>query len=150
MAGDMNRATLVGRVGSDPETKSTRNGGEMATFRLATGGKYKTANGEERDNTQWHSIVVYNERLVKLVRQYINKGSKLLVEGEIQTRKWQDQNGGDRYTTEIVLNFNAQILLLGDKGESSGGSSRHYPSGGGGGTKRTMTDADLDDEIPFD
>lgn len=143
----VNKVILVGNVGRDPETRNTQDGSEVVNFTLATSESWKDKQtGEKREKTEWHRIVIWNEHLGKIVQQYVSKGSKLYVEGQLQTRKWTGQDGVEKYTTEVVLNrFRGEITLLGD--------------GGGGGSPGRQTDAapeaseeeqpDLDDEIPF-
>lgn len=145
----MNRATLVGRVGADPEIRNTNGGGKVANFRIATSERWRDKNsGERKEKTEWHSIVVWGDGLVGIVEQYVNKGDQLLVEGQIQTRKWQDQNGNDRYTTEIVLNgFGSKLMMLGGKRED-GSSDPGSPSNGEQSRNDRSQDY-MDDEIPF-
>jgi single-strand DNA-binding protein len=118
----INKAILIGRVGKDPEIRATNNGKEIASFSLATSESWKDkASGERKEKTEWHNIVVFNEGLVSVVKNYVKKGSQLYVEGAIQTRKWQDSNGADRYTTEIVLQaYGGTLQLLGGRPEQSG------------------------------
>lgn len=151
MAGSLNRATLIGHVGKDPEIRSV-NSGKVANFSVATSETWRDKNsGEKKESTQWHSIVVWNENLVKIVEQYVKKGDKIMVEGQIQTRKWTDKDGNDRYTTEIVLSgFNGSILLLSNKSQDqnqnanrAGNSAREEPK------QEPNYASDLDDEIPF-
>lgn len=127
MAGSVNKAILVGNLGADPEVRQTQDGRPMATLSLATSEKWKDRNtGEQRERTEWHKVVVFNEGLVRVVENYLRKGAKVYIEGQIQTRKWQDQtSGADRYTTEIVLRgFNSQLQMLDSR--SSGGDG-DYP-----------------------
>ncbi|MFC5760558.1 single-stranded DNA-binding protein [Rhizobium sp. GCM10022189] len=165
MAGSVNKATLIGNVGADPEIRRTQDGRPIATLRLATSESWRDRNsGERREKTEWHTIVVFNEGLCKVVEQYVKKGAKLYVEGQIQTRKWQDQSGNDRYTTEIVLQgFNSTIQMLSSNGSgyrpggepddygldgdrAAGASSR---GSGSGGAPAGSFSRDLDDDIPF-
>lgn len=154
MAGSLNRATLIGHVGKDPEIRSV-NSGKVANFSVATSETWRDKNsGEKKESTQWHSIVVWNENLVKIVEQYVKKGDKIMVEGQIQTRKWTDKDGNDRYTTEIVLSgFNGSILLLSNKSQDqnqnanrAGNSAREEGPVGGGNVNYS---SELADEIPF-
>ncbi len=157
MAGSVNKVILIGHLGADPEIRHTQDGRSIASFRLATSESWRDKNtGERKERTEWHSIVVFAEGLAKLVEQYLKKGSPVYVEGQLQTRKWQDQAGQDRYSTEVVLQgFNANLTLLG-----SSGGNRPPPAGspddygtpardraattGPGGFSR-----DFDDDIPF-
>lgn len=157
MAGSVNKVILLGHLGADPDIRRTQDGRQIASFRLATSETWRDKNnGERREKTEWHTIVVFNEALARLAEQYLRKGSKIYLEGQLTTRKWQDQNGNDRYSTEVVLQgFNAQIAML-DRREGSG----HRPSGApedyGYDTDRAAGSAparparpDLDDDIPF-
>ena len=114
MAGSVNKVILLGNLGKDPEIRSMQSGSKMATFSMATSKKWKDKNTQEqRDKTSWHNIVVFGDGLVDIVEKYVKKGSKIYVEGELQTRKWEDQNGNDRYTTEVVLQgYNSNLTLL--------------------------------------
>lgn len=149
-----NRATLVGNVGQAPEIRSTQAGTRIATFSLATNERWKDkTTGEQREATEWHRVVVFNERLVEIVEKYVDKGKQLLVEGKIKTRKWTGQDGVDRYSTEIVLeNFAGALVLLG--GGTRGNrpppvaDPGAYGSAGGASPARARRD-ELDDEIPF-
>lgn len=152
MAG-VNKAILIGHLGKDPDVRSlNNNGNQVASFSLATSESWRDKRtGERVEKTDWHNIVIFNENLVKVVDQYCKKGSKVYLEGKLRTRKWQDKDGADRYTTEIVLeNFNGQLVLL--DGKSSGGSSS---SDDGGGERRpalsggSKPGAEIDDDIPF-
>lgn len=158
MAGSMNRVTLVGNVGKDPEVKSFQNGGKVVNFSIATAETWKDkTTGEKKEKTEWHNIAVFQDGLTGIVEQYVRKGSKLLVEGKLQTRKWQDQSGTDRYSTEVVLQGpDARILLLGDKsggGDNARGSTqrqaeqRESPDKSKHG--RSSFEDDLDDDVPF-
>lgn len=158
MAGSLNKVQLLGNVGADPEIKSLNSGDRCANLRIATSETWKDKQtGEKKEKTEWHRVCVFGDGLVKVIESYVQKGSKIFIEGQLQTRKWQDQSGKDCYSTEIVLKpFNGQLILLGAKGEgggerSSGGYSGGYASGGGGQTQQRREDfsADLDDEIPF-
>ena len=152
MAGSVNKVILVGNLGRDPEVRSTQDGAKIVQLSMATSGSWKDkATGERRERTEWHRVVILNERLADVAEQYLRKGSKLYVEGQLQTRKWQDKEGLDRYTTEIVLGrFRGQLTML-DSRSSEGGGAGGGPSeepaaagAGGGGAA-----SDLDDEIPF-
>lgn len=149
MAGSLNKVTLIGNLGKDPEIRTTSDGRELANFSIATSESWKDkVTGERKDKTEWHRIVVFNEGLVRVIKSYVKKGSKLYIEGQLQTRKWTDNDNQERYTTEIVLqNFNCSLILLDSKGEGSG---ENY--GGTNGSKQNPTNfdnSDLDDEIPF-
>ena len=142
MAGSLNKVTLIGLVGKDPAIRNMNNGKEMATFSLATSESWKDKQtGDKKESTQWHNIVIYNEGLVRVVKSYVKKGSKLYIEGALQTRKWQDNNGDDRYTTEVVLQgFNGSLIMLDGKSGGNGGGSQPVEYG---------EHPNDDDEIPF-
>ena len=148
MAGSLNKVSLIGNLGKDPEIRSMQNGNEVATFSLATTDYWKDKNtGEKKEKTEWHKIVVFSEGLVGVVKNYVKKGSRLYIEGALQTRKWTDKQGKDNYTTEIVLQgYNATILLLGGNDSNNSGNS-------GNSTKQRSKSAqeadDFHDEIPF-
>ncbi|MDQ6432860.1 single-stranded DNA-binding protein [Mesorhizobium sp. LHD-90] len=173
MAGSVNKVILVGNLGADPEIRRLNSGDPVVNFRIATSETWRDKNsGERKEKTEWHNIVVFNDNLAKVAEQYLKKGMKVYVEGQLQTRKWQDQSGQDRYTTEVVLQkFRGELQMLdargqggdqqvgysNDRGGRGGGSdfgysnagddhgsSRGAPARGGGGSSR-----DLDDEIPF-
>jgi single-strand DNA-binding protein len=164
MAG-VNKVILVGNLGDDPEARSLNNGGEVVNLRVATSESWKDRDGNRQERTEWHRVVIFNENLGKVAKSYLRKGSKVYLEGQIQTRKWQDQSGADRYSTEIVLQrFRGELVLLdsrgggggedfsGGGGFESGGSSGGFGSGGGG-TRQSRPapafDSDLDDDVPF-
>lgn len=163
MAGSVNKVILVGNLGADPEVKQFQNGGQVCNLRIATSENWRDkATGEKKEKTEWHAVSIFSEGLIKVAQSYLKKGSKVYIEGKLQTRKWQDKDGNDRYTTEIVLQgFDATLVMLDGRGEgggaSSGGGGRDtgYSGGGGGGASRTMSgpkesfNQDLDDEIPF-
>ena len=141
MAGSVNKVILIGNVGADPEIRRTQDGRPIANLRIATSEQWRDRNtGERREKTEWHNVVVFNEGLTKVVEQYVKKGAKLYIEGQLQTRKWQDQSGNDRYSTEIVLQgFNSTLTMLdgrgeggGDRGGDGGGGGRSNDFGGGG------------------
>lgn len=141
MAGSVNKVILVGRLGADPDIRSMSNGGKVVNLRVATSESWKDKSGERKEKTEWHSVVIYSEGLVKVCESYLSKGSQVYIEGKLQTSKWQDKDGHDRYTTEIVLQgFNATLSIIsgGKKGESENNSSNSSPSAEG-----------IDDEIPF-
>jgi single-strand DNA-binding protein len=133
MAGSVNKVILVGNVGADPEIRRTQDGRPIANLRIATSESWRDRNsGERREKTEWHNVVVFNEGLCKVVEQYVKKGAKLYIEGALQTRKWQDQNGNDRYTTEIVLQgFNSTLTMLDGRGGGEGQSGGNVGYGGG-------------------
>ncbi len=163
MAGSLNKVMLIGNLGKDPEVRSFQNGGKVCNFSLATSENWKDKNtGERREKTDWHNIAIFNENLVRIAEQYLKKGSKVYIEGTLQTRKWQDQSGADKYTTEVVLqNFNGTLVLLdraeGGAGARSGGYNQDDGNGFGGGgasrsggsTRPSAFDSDLDDDVPF-
>ena len=177
MAGSVNKVILIGNVGADPEIRRTQDGRPIANLRIATSETWRDRNsGERREKTEWHNVVVFNEGLCKVVEQYVKKGAKLYIEGALQTRKWQDQTGNDRYSTEVVLQgFNSTLTMLDGRGEGGGagrggdfGGSSNYggggggqsyddygsrPASGGGGSSRSSgggsLSRDMDDDIPF-
>jgi single-strand DNA-binding protein len=162
MAGSVNKVILVGNLGKDPEVRTMNNGGEVVSFSVATSENWNDkASGERREKTEWHNVVIFNENLGRIAKQYLRKGSSVYVEGQLQTRKWQDQNGNDRYTTEVVLQrFRGELTLLGGRGEGGsqggGGGSRDWGGdggssqfGGGSSAPRGAFDSDLDDDVPF-
>ncbi|MCW3834781.1 single-stranded DNA-binding protein [Sphingomonas canadensis] len=132
MAGSVNKVILVGNLGRDPEARSFQNGGKVVELRIATSETWKDRqSGERREKTEWHTVKIFSEGLANVAERYLRKGSKVYLEGQLQTRKWQDQSGADRYSTEIVLQgFNAQMVLLDAPGGGSGGGGSR---GGGGG-----------------
>jgi single-strand DNA-binding protein len=163
MAGSINKVILVGNLGADPEIRRTQDGRPIANLRVATSESWRDKNtGERRERTEWHRVVIFNEGLCRVAEQYLRKGSKVYLEGQLQTRKWQDQSGQDRYSTEVVLQgFNGNLTMLDgrsgggmsegggdfDRGGSYGGYDEPpQPSSGGGGQSY---DKPLDDEIPF-
>src|SRR5271157_2844443 len=164
MAGSVNKVTLIGNLGKDPEVRRLNSGDQVVSFSLATSESWRDkTTGERRERTEWHNIVIFNENLGKVAEQYLKKGSKVYVEGQLQTRKWQDQSGQDRYTTEVVVNrFRGDLTLLdraGDSVAATGGEDfgRSSPMDAGREVRapaRTPATAgslaeDLDDEIPF-
>ena len=164
MAGSVNKVILVGNLGADPEIRRTQDGRPVANLRLATSESWKDKNtGERREKTEWHRVVIFNENLCRIAEQYLKKGSKVYIEGQLQTRKWQDQSGQDRYSTEVVLQgFRGEMTLLDRAGGagSSGGGSEFADEGNGdfgspGPTRKVAAAAgagrggDMDDEIPF-
>ena len=169
MAGSVNKVILIGNLGADPEIRRTQDGRPIANLRIATSESWRDKNtGERKEKTEWHRVVIFNEGLCKIVEQYLKKGSKVYIEGALQTRKWQDKDGQDRYSTEVVLQgFNSSLTMLDGKGGGGGASSggdddfgasgsgfgggggsspgRRQPAMAGGGSRNS----DLDDEIPF-
>jgi single-strand DNA-binding protein len=159
MAGSVNKVILVGNLGRDPEIRSTQGGTRVANLSLATSDSWRDKNtGERREKTEWHRIVIFNENLVKVAEQYLKKGSKIYVEGALQTRKYTDQSGVEKYSTEVVLQgFRGELTMLDGRGEGGGAPAGGgdegggYGGGGGGGSRpeRRPPGPDLDDEIPF-
>lgn len=134
MSGSVNKVILVGNVGKDPEIRTTNDGTRIASFSLATSEKWKS-DGEQRERTEWHRVVVFNEHLVKVIEQFVRKGNPLYIEGQLQTRKWIDQSGAEKYTTEVVIpKFRGDLTLLGSKysGPQDGPSDGGYGGGGYG------------------
>ncbi|RED42454.1 single-strand binding protein [Rhodopseudomonas thermotolerans] len=170
MAGSVNKVILVGNLGADPEIKRTQDGRPIANLRIATSETWRDrATGERKEKTEWHRVVIFNEGLCKVAEQYLRKGAKVYIEGQLQTRKWTDQSGAERYSTEVVLqNFNSNLTMLdgrsggggggggggygddnsggdfGSSGPSGGGARRPLPASSGGGRG-----SDMDDDIPF-
>ncbi|PLL13536.1 single-stranded DNA-binding protein [Tabrizicola sp. TH137] len=180
MAGSVNKVIIIGNLGRDPEVRSFQNGGKVVNLRIATSETWRDrTSGERKERTEWHSVAIFNEPLAKIAEQYLRKGSTVYIEGALETRKWQDQSGQDRYTTEIVLRpYNGNLTLLGGRGEGGGagmddrggyddyqgggGAGGGYSGGGGagGGSARSGGGfgggagggggrSDMDDEIPF-
>jgi single-strand DNA-binding protein len=147
MAGSLNKVVLIGNLGRDPEIRSTNDGREIATFSIATSESWKDKlTGEKKEKTEWHRIVVFSEGLVRVIKSYVKKGTKLYIEGQLQTRKWVDNENHERYTTEIVLqSFNSTLILLDGKNDSQ----MSQPSMGARQDAPTFDNSDLDDEIPF-
>ncbi|HEY0150109.1 MAG TPA: single-stranded DNA-binding protein [Allosphingosinicella sp.] len=176
MAG-VNKVILVGNLGDDPESRSLNNGGEVVNLRIATSESWKDRDGNKQERTEWHRVVIFNENLGKVAKSYLKKGSKVYLEGQLQTRKWQDNSGQDKYSTEIVLQrFRGELVLLdsrgggGGSGGGGGGYGDDYGQGGGGGfggggggggfgggsgggrpqsRPAPAFDSDLDDDVPF-
>ncbi len=173
MAGSLNKVMLIGNLGADPEIRSFQNGGRVANLRIATSETWKDRNtGERQERTEWHTVAIFSEGLINVVENYLKKGSKVFIEGQLQTRKWQDQQGNDRYSTEVVLRgYNGTLTMLDGRGEGGGGrSGGGYGGGGGqgggqggggwnqgggggggasGGSQGGGGYDDLDDDIPF-
>jgi single-strand DNA-binding protein len=135
MAGSVNKVILIGNLGRDPEVRSFQNGGKVCNLRIATSETWKDRNtGERREKTEWHSVAIFQEGLVRVAEQYLRKGSKVYIEGQLQTRKWQDQSGADRYSTEVVLQgFGGTLVMLDGRSEGGGGGGGGYGGGQGGG-----------------
>jgi single-strand DNA-binding protein len=159
MAG-VNKVILVGNLGDDPEVRSLNNGGEVVNMRVATSESWKDRDGQRQERTEWHRVVIFNENLGKVAKSYLKKGSKVYLEGQIQTRKWQDQSGQDRYSTEIVLQrFRGELVLLDSRGGGGGGFGGGDEFGDSGGNDfgaaprqsrpAPAFDSDLDDDVPF-
>jgi single-strand DNA-binding protein len=159
MAGSVNKVILIGNLGADPEIRRTQDGRPIANLRVATSESWRDKNsGERREKTEWHRVVIFNEGLCKIAEQYLKKGSKVYLEGQLQTRKWQDKDGQDKYSTEVVLQgFNSQLTMLDRAGGGGGGAdvsddgfgaqgatAARKPAMAGGGKR-----GDMDDEIPF-
>lgn len=157
MAGSVNKVILIGNLGADPEVRHTQDGNPIVNLRLATNETWKDRQtGERRERVEWHRVVIFNENLGRIAQQYLRKGSKVYLEGQLQTRKWTDQSGQERYTTEVVLQrYRGELTMLDGRSEgsgfSSGGSSFDSGSRSGGGAFDSAGGAadDLDDEIPF-
>ena len=155
MAGSINKVILVGNLGADPEIRQTKDGRPIANLSVATGESWKDKNtGERREKTEWHRVVIFNEGLTKIAEQYLRKGSKVYLEGQLQTRKWQDQNGQDKYTTEVVLQgYNGNLTMLDSRqggGDFAGSSTGSIGSGGGGDSlPPSSPGGDMDGDIPF-
>ncbi|WP_306131716.1 single-stranded DNA-binding protein [Roseivivax marinus] len=170
MAGSVNKVIIVGNLGRDPETRTFQNGGKVCNLRVATSENWKDRNtGERRERTEWHSVAIFSEPLARIAEQYLKKGSKVYIEGQLETRKWQDQSGQDRYSTEVVLRpYRGELTLLDSRADGGGGGGGYGgggggyrdddygggggydggPSGGGSGPSRAPS-RDIDDEIPF-
>ena len=169
MAGSVNKVILVGNLGADPEVRTFNNGGKVCNLRIATSETWKDRNtGERRERTEWHSVAIFSEPLARTAEQYLKKGSKVYLEGQLETRKWQDQSGADRYSTEVVLRpYTSTMVMLDGRGGGGGGGGGSYGGGGdsyddrgggggyggdsrgGGGGQSRAPSRDLDDEIPF-
>ena len=166
MAGSVNKVILIGNLGRDPEVRSFQNGGKVCNLRIATSETWKDRNtGERKERTEWHSVAIFQEGLVRVAEQYLRKGSKVYIEGQLQTRKWQDQSGQDRYSTEVVLQGYGGTLTMLDGRDGAGGGNAggggggqmgyddrggdSYGGGGGSSAPSPAPSRDLDDEIPF-
>lgn len=145
MSGSVNKVILIGRIGKDPEIRTLTSGDRVANLTLATSESWRDKSGERKEKTEWHKVVIFNEHLVKTAEQYLKKGQSVYIEGSLQTRKWTDNAGVEKYATEIVLQkFRGELTMLGKAGE---GEREAAPAKGGGGDGGF--DADLDSEIPF-
>lgn len=135
MAGSVNKVILIGNLGRDPEVRTFQNGGKVCNLRIATSENWKDRNtGERRERTEWHTVAIFSEPLARVAEQYLRKGSKVYLEGQLETRKWQDQSGNDRYSTEVVLRpYTSTLTMLDGRGEGGGGGGDNYGGGGGGG-----------------
>ena len=164
MAGSVNKVILIGNLGRDPEVRSFQNGNKVCSLRIATSENWKDkSSGERKERTEWHSVSIFNDGLVRIAEQYLKKGSKVYIEGQLETRKWQDQSGADRYSTDVVLRaYGGTLTMLDAPNQGGGGSGGNqggggYDQGGGyGGGSSSGGDGggygggrDLDDEIPF-
>jgi single-strand DNA-binding protein len=162
MAG-VNKVILVGNLGDDPESRSMSSGGEVVNLRVATSENWKDRDGNRQERTEWHRVVIFNENLGRVAKQYLKKGSKVYLEGQLQTRKWTDNSGQDKYSTEVVLQrFRGELVLLDSRGGGGGGGGDYGDSYGGGGASSGGSggsrpqsrpapafDSDLDDDVPF-
>jgi single-strand DNA-binding protein len=167
MAGSLNKVMLIGNLGKDPEVRTFQNGGKVCNFSLATSESWKDrTSGEKQERTEWHNVAIFNEGLAGVAERFLKKGSKVYIEGQLQTRKWQDQNGQERYTTEVVLRGPNSVMTMLDGAPGGGGSGGYQRSGGGGGGDQGggwnqgggssgggsgggSNYDDLDDDIPF-
>jgi single-strand DNA-binding protein len=165
MAGSVNKVILVGNLGKDPEARTMGSGGEVVNLSVATSENWKDRDGNRQERTEWHRVVIFNENLGRVAKQYLRKGSKVYLEGELQTRKWQDNSGQDKYSTEVVIQrFRGELVLLdrregGGFGDDMDSSSGGFGGGGfggsssGGGSRQQRPapafDSDLDDDVPF-
>ncbi|MBC6408260.1 MAG: single-stranded DNA-binding protein [Rhodobacteraceae bacterium] len=155
MAGSVNKVILIGNLGRDPEVRTFQNGGKVCNLRIATSETWKDREtGERRERTEWHSVAIFSEPLARVAEQYLRKGSKVYLEGQLETRKWQDQSGQDRYSTEVVLrSYTSALTMLDRRGEGGGGGGGSYDSGPQddrfGGGPSAPASRDMDDEIPF-
>ncbi len=171
MAGSVNKVILVGNLGKDPESRTFQNGGKVVSFSVATSENWKDrTSGERKEKTEWHNVSIFSEGLAGVAERFLKKGSKVYLEGQLETRKWQDQSGNDRYSTDVVLRqFNSSMVLLDGRSEGGGGGGGNFGGGGGygdssygggggggGGASRPQSrpqpaafDTDLDDDVPF-
>lgn len=157
MAGSVNKVILVGNLGKDPEIRTTQNGDKVASFSIATSERWKDKSGQPQEKTEWHRIAVFNDRLVDVIQKYVHKGSKVYIEGALQTRKWTDKEGQERYTTEVVLSkFRGELTMLDSKGAANDYGGAQESDGGyeAAPAKRASSGSsapvdELEDEIPF-
>ncbi|MGB0497758.1 MAG: single-stranded DNA-binding protein [Rubricella sp.] len=159
MAGSVNKVILIGNLGRDPEVRSFPNGGKVCNLRIATSETWRDRNsGERREKTEWHSVAIYSEPLVRVAEQYLRKGSKVYIEGQLETRKWQDQSGADRYSTEVALRpYRSELTMLDGRGGGEGGGGSYGGDYGGGSSSSStgggqgdgFASEGLDDDIPF-
>ncbi len=152
MAGSVNKVILVGNLGRDPETRTMQNGGRVANLSVATSESWKGKDGQRQERTEWHRVVIFNEHLLDVAEKYLHKGSKVYIEGQLQTRKWQDQSGNDKYSTEVVLQrFRGELQMLDSRGEGGGDMAGEVAGGGYGGGRDgpAPSGGDFDDDIPF-
>jgi single-strand DNA-binding protein len=157
MAGSVNKVILVGNLGKDPEIRSFQNGGRVASFSIATSESWKDkSSGERKDKTEWHKVSVLNDKLVEVVERYLKKGAKVYIEGQLETRKWQNKEGQDQYTTEVVLRpFRGELTMLDGKSSGGGGGGSSFgpsddaPSFGPSASSNNNNVPDLNDDIPF-
>jgi single-strand DNA-binding protein len=152
MAGSVNKVILVGNLGKDPEVRRMQSGEPVVNLSIATSESWRDkASGERKEKTEWHRVVIFNENIAKVAEQYLRKGAKVYIEGQLTTRKWTDKDGAEKYSTEIVINrFRGELTMLDTRGEGGGGAravSDNSSSGGGG--SRNFDRSELDDEIPF-
>lgn len=165
MAGSVNKVILIGNLGRDPEVRNFPNGGKVVNLRIATSEQWRDkASGERREKTEWHSVAIFSEPVARVAEQYLRKGSKVYIEGQLETRKWQDQSGADRYSTEVVIRpYGGTLTMLDGRGEGGGsggdfgggrndsgmGGGGGSMGGGGGRSQGGFGPSDMDDEIPF-
>jgi single-strand DNA-binding protein len=159
MAGSLNKVMLIGNLGQDPDVRTMQNGGRVCNLSIATSENWKDKNtGERREKTEWHRVVVFNDGLVGVIENYLKTGSKFFIEGTLETRKWQDQNGNDKYTTEVVLkNYNGNLTMLDGRNDNNSGGGEGYQqrppqqqsSGGQQNQNAAPVHDDFEDDIPF-
>jgi single-strand DNA-binding protein len=152
MAGSVNKVTLIGNLGKDPEVRFSQDGAKIVSIALATSESWKDkVTGERKDKTEWHRVVVFNEKIAEIAERYLKKGSKVYLEGQLQTRKWTDQSGQERYTTEVVIpRFRGELTLLDSRGSGDSGDTNDFGSFGSMASSSTSSSFDmLNDDIPF-
>lgn len=148
--GSVNKVILIGSLGRDPESRSFQNGGKVVNLRLATSESWKDKNtGEKKEKTEWHTVAIFNEGLANIAERYLRKGSKVYIEGALQTRKWQDASGADKYSTEVVLQGFGGVLTMLDAPGGNGGSGSSAGSGQAEQRRSAFDDSNLDDDVPF-